>query len=502
MSIMEFIKDHQNIICLLVGTFFSIFSLGRFNITISIFIWPYCFLNYLHNNEKKLKPLLIVSGCLIGSNMLRWIGVSNVNILGDFIVGIILSIENIIPFIIDDLLYNKIDNKKMIFIFPLTISFIEFIFAYFPIANISIYSYGIRENLSFLQIISLFGPYFLSFVIALFATILDYTIRFYEINKINNFIFLYIAIVIIIYIYGFIYLIIPNGGETIKTVSALGMSQTLYDIGDESVQPLEDYLDYINKTMYKAHSINASLISYAEEAFYIEEESYDEIIENVQNFSKSYNINTVLALDVEFENDTNQNMAIFINNKGENLYTYSKHHLIPYVEKDYTEGDSDIKILNTNMGKVTVTICYDNDYPNFINSISKEHIDLLIDLSWDYPGMTEYHSNEARYRAIEGGFNLVKNTAHGNTIACDYKGNLLSTYFSKECEDYFVVSNINNHSVITLYSYIGCFFNYFYLVAIIGIIVWEVVKKRNEKMRTTLKVNRLTETNNEMDENI
>lgn len=498
-NLIEFIKVHQNLICLLVGTFFAIFSLGRFNISISIFIWPYCFLNYLHNNDKKLKPLLIVLSCLVISNMLRWIGASNVNIGLDFIVGIILSIENIIPFIIDDLLYNKINNKNMIFIFPLIVSLIEFIFSYFPVANINIYSYAIRENLSFLQILSLFGPYFLSFVISLFASILDYSVRFFSINKINNFIFLYVAIVLVIYLYGFIYLIIPNGGETIKAVSALGVSQTLYDIGKESLQPLSVYINYINKTMVKAHSINASLISYAEEGFCIEEDTYNEIIEAVQNFSILYNINTALTLDVEFNNKTNQNMAIFISNNGEVLYTYSKHHLIPYVEMDYTEGDSDIKILDTNMGKLTIVICYDIDFPNFINNISRKHIDLLLVLSWDYPGIAEYHSNEARYRAIEGGFNLIKNTAHGNTIVSDYKGNILSTYFSQECEDYFVISNINNHRVKALYSYIGFFFNYLYLIAIAAILVLEVIRKKSEQIETTEKVICLSENSYEED---
>ena len=196
---------------------------------------------------------------------------------------------------------------------------------------------------------------------------------------------------------------------------------------------------------------------------------------------------------MEFNNDTNQNMALYISNKGDILSIYSKHHLIPIVEKDYTKGVGDVKILDTDIGKLAFVICYDNDFPNFINSISRNHIDLLIDLSWDYPGIAEFHSNEARYRAIEGGFNLVKNTAHGITMSSSYKGVIISTYTSKECEDYFVVSNINNHGVRTVYSYIGIFCNYFYLLVIIILILHEKFSKNGSGLKKEKVINLKTE---------
>ena len=64
----------KKIVYLIFGFIFSITSIGRFNIPLSIFIWPYCFLVYLHQNNKKIFPLIIVSLCLIGSNMIRWLG--------------------------------------------------------------------------------------------------------------------------------------------------------------------------------------------------------------------------------------------------------------------------------------------------------------------------------------------------------------------------------------------------------------------------------------------
>ena len=58
------------------------------------------------------------------------------------------------------------------------------------------------------------------------------------------------------------------------------------------------------------------------------------------------------------------------------------------------------KTINTKYGKLSVVICYDINYPLFINSLSKKNIDILIVPSWDYPGVAEFQSMEARYKAI------------------------------------------------------------------------------------------------------
>ena len=87
MNIFEYIKG-KKIFYLILGFIFSIPSVGRFNIPLLIFIWTYCFLVYLHQNEKKLIPLFIVSACLIVSNMLRWLGIFYGTILYSIIGGV------------------------------------------------------------------------------------------------------------------------------------------------------------------------------------------------------------------------------------------------------------------------------------------------------------------------------------------------------------------------------------------------------------------------------
>jgi apolipoprotein N-acyltransferase len=292
----------------------------------------------------------------------------------------------------------------------------------------------------------------------------------------------YIIINIIIYLYGGIILIIPYNKDTFRAVSVRGVSQLDLVKNENYMMPLDSYYEYINDTLAKAKSINADFISYAEEAFSFEEENYDKFINKVLDMIKYYKIDTLLSLDIHYKKEeipNKRNMNMFIQSNGEIKYNYTKHNLIPIVEFEFIPSKEPFQVINTKYGKLSVVICYDINYPIFINSLSKKNIDILIVPSWDYPGVAEFQSKEARFKAIEGGFNLVKNTANGVVIASDYKGRILSYYSGEKCEDYFIVSELYKHGVKTLYSYIGKYFNYLYLIILIVIISSSGEKENN-----------------------
>ena len=480
-------SKNKNLLLLFLGIILSIFSIGKLNIPITIFIWPFCFLHYLHlNSSNKLVSLLKVYFCFLISNLLRWIGCSNKSLSYDFLAGFYFSINTFIPYSIDLFFYDKLPKWKNIFIFPLTVSFTEYILSFYSFSNNNLYAYSQLDNIPLLQIISLFGTFFLSFIITLFSSVLDYVLLIYKKeNKIPKCIYYYIIIIIIIYLYGGIILLEPYNKETMKAVSVMGVSQPYYVRHEKDILPLNKYYEYINNTMKKAKDINADFISYAERAFAVLEEDKNILLEKVINYVKKYNINTLLSLDLRYkmnEKRNKENMNIFINSKGNILYEYTKHNLIPFVEDDYIPSNKPLKVLDTDFGKMSTVICYDINYPMFINSLSRNHIDILIVPSWDYPGVAEFQSKEARYKAIEGGFNLIKNTANGVVIASDYKGRILSYYSGESCQDYFIVTELYKHGVKTLYSYIGKVFNWIYLVLLFGVVFYPQKKCLNDNI--------------------
>ena len=488
MKIFEYMIE-KKIVYLIFGFIFSITSIGRFNIPLSIFIWPYCFLVYLHQNNKKIFPLIIVSLCLIGSNMIRWLGYNKYSNLISIVMSIYLSFINIIPYIIDNIIYNKISKWASVFVFPLLVAFVEYAFEFSYISNNNVYAYALRNNLQMIQICSLFGCFFLSFIIALFASIADYSYFVYKKEKkISKLVYCYAIIILLISSFGSIRLLIPEKEERFNIAGVLGVSPCLYDEGKESMLPIDTFMDYIQKTIIKANKSEAKIIVYSEQAFGIYLSDRNDIINRTAKLAEKYNIFVLLTLDVEYGKNFNKNEAILISDKGKVLYNYEKKNLIPAIEAEYRNDMTEYKTFETDLGYLGIVICYDSEFPDYLNQLSRLGLDTLLVSSWDWDGITDFHSINLRIRAIENGFNTMKSTVNGITLSNDYKGRILSYYQPYRCQDHFVLSSVYKRGTKTLYSYIGKFFNYLYLVALIIVVIIGRCSMINENNKETNKL--------------
>ena len=152
------------------------------------------------------------------------------------------------------------------------------------------------------------------------------------------------------------------------------------------------------------------------------------------------------------------------------------------IEPEYHTNMTEFKIFDTELGSLGVVICYDIDYPDYLNQLSRLGLDTLLVPSWDWKAVTEFHSTELRFRAIENGFNTMKVTANGITLSTDYKGRFLSFLKGDKCEEFFVLTSLYKKGTKTLYSKIGGFFNYIYLVALIIFVIigrYQINKENN-----------------------
>ena len=273
--------------------------------------------------------------------------------------------------------------------------------------------------------------------------------------------------------FGSIRLLIPEKGERYNIAAALGAFPSLYLEGKVTAYSKElylEYLDHLQKTIIKANKSEAKLILYAEEAFYIEVADKQDIINKTVKLAEQYNIFVVLPILVKYDNYY-KNEAILISDKGNILYNYQKKNLIPIMESEFINDMTEYKTLDTDIGYLGLAICYDINFPDYLNQLSRLGLDTLLIPSWDWDGTTEFHSYNLRFRAIENGFNTMKSTAHGITLSNDYKGRILSYYRPNFCEDHFVLSSLYKRGTKTLYSYIGKFFNYIYLAALIFLVI-------------------------------
>ena len=143
---------------------------------------------------------------------------------------------------------------------------------------------------------------FLSFIIALFASILDYSYAVYKKEKkLTKFAYLYAIIIFLITCFGSIRLLFHDRRERFNVVSALGVSPRLYYEGKDPGLPVSEYIDYIQKTIMKANNTNAKLIVYSEDGFLVNATNRNEILNKTAKLAEKYNIFVVLTLDCKYE---------------------------------------------------------------------------------------------------------------------------------------------------------------------------------------------------------
>jgi len=117
--------------------------------------------------------------------------------------------------------------------------------------------------------------------------------------------------------------------------------------------------------------------------------------------------------------------------------------------------DGRIKSVETPYGRVAAVICFDMDFPGLLRQAGEPNIDLMLVPSNDWKEIDPWHSHMARFRAIEQGFNLVRHTSNGCSLAADYQGRVLNSMDHFTATDRVLVSHVPTEGVRTLYARIG-----------------------------------------------
>jgi apolipoprotein N-acyltransferase len=121
-------------------------------------------------------------------------------------------------------------------------------------------------------------------------------------------------------------------------------------------------------------------------------------------------------------------------------------------------GDGKLRELDTPYGRLSSIICFDADFPQLLAQAGTADTDLMLDPSNDWHAIDPWHTQMASFRAIEQGFNLIRQTSKGLSAAFDYQGRRLASMDDYHTTDYAMISEIPSKGVHTVYSRFGDWF--------------------------------------------
>lgn len=365
-------------------------------------------------------------------------------------------------------------------VFPCIFVFAEFLQTLGPLAfpwcRISIAQSFFLPSL---QSASLFGSYFITYVVILVNALIGYAIINQKFAKRS--VAIAVAVFGINVFYGTIRLSTFDYGADTFTAVALQGNLSSSEKWSGSVYDMVDiYLDLSDKALAEAKDRNfpqETVVLVPETAFpvaFTEKSAYSKII---SEYAKNNNINFVAGA-FSAVNKTSGNSLFVFDYNGNMLQPYTKRVLVPFGEyvpyrslftsivpslaeinmlsADLYAGEH-TAVFETNAGKLGSAICYESIFPNLCRKSVKDGAEVLLiatnDSWFGESAALKHHLAAARMRAVENGVPVIRAANTGISALINADGSYVERLGVSQRG--YVVNELAKASERTLYYYVG-----------------------------------------------
>lgn len=196
-----------------------------------------------------------------------------------------------------------------------------------------------------------------------------------------------------------------KSAESSKKVVRLGLVQWQmrpYENIDALLQQIEYFVDavsgYRSDFALFPEFFNAPLMAqynHMSEAAAIRElaQYTEEIVQKFSNLSISYNINIIAGSMPEIRENMLYNVGYLCKRDG-TIERYEKIHVTPDEAKVWgMQGGHELKVFDTDCGKIGILICYDSEFPELSRLLADEGMDILF-----VPFLTDTQNGYSRVR--------------------------------------------------------------------------------------------------------
>ena len=489
---MEKIEEKYPYFWLILGLILTLLSYGIFNTGICAWIFAIPLIRFINNRTKWSSIIMMLVGMIVVANITFFRLV-----LDDFHImnQVFCSLNGIrmwFPFFVY-FLCRYFGARKIIAYcaLPATVAVAEFFIDNPFISVMTSLSVSQFWNLGLMQVASITGVVGVSFIVTLFACIVNYI---WEEGLRKDTIINVIAyglVVVVITCIGMMNIEkITTTDQTVRVATSVENFNLL--TGDPSIMDqyegtdeekmFQANIDIITERARQAVQNGSTLLVFPEDAFVCPEAACEAFIGQVEGIAKENGINILLPVLrlPEEEGGKTKNTLNFINSQGEFLYTYLKNHLVPVVEEPETErGDGKTPVIEVDGVKYTFLICA--DYTSNKYAYNGREADIFINPSFDWKAFQYFTSYAIQARAIECGFSVLRNPVNGNIILYDVYGRPLHMQNVMNVHTGMIYLDIPKEGRQTIYGATGNWFPWICATYSVFAILSGFVLKKKEK---------------------
>jgi len=490
-------------IALCLGVVFMILGSAKWTILIGPWLGLLFFL-YFTRKVKLWKSILFGFGGLFVSGLIGVYEVFPAPVPILIIIIWIGSMKSILPFLIDRLTNAGKRGFLGTLIFPAAMVSLEY---FNTLDSGDVWSSLANTQYRFQalqQIASVFGIWGISFLVAWFASLVNWIVSLqWKWATIKTGVTIAASIYLLVILYGIIRMSQGdyNDNETVKiagiTMDNTNLMETMYSdefgktliIGAEIAQSapeaqeankamapfienpfaqkfensrkvMDANLDYLFQKTAEAADQGAKIVVWSEAIGFIINSQEDSIIQRAKILAREKDIYLFLSLGVLNPGPFNLDRLLLVNKtitvapQGEVVNEYLKSNIVPFAEQEYGSDDI-IPVIESSYGNLSPVICYDADFPHFLKQTGRKGTDILLVPSGDWKAIDPYHAYMAKIRGIENGMSIFRPVSRATSIATDPYGNLLGSMDFYSSEDKTLMARVPTQGINTIYNHIG-----------------------------------------------
>jgi len=474
-----------------------LFSNGRFTLFFAIWISTPMLL-YVARSFSVKKGFLIVWLLSTIASLIQFYTIVPLPIPFFIITMMVFGLVTTLPYWIDRLLLKNKDSFLHTLVFPVSWVLLQYIFLRFhPYGTWGHIDYTQQSQLVLLQSVAVFGLGYLTFLIGWFASVCNWLLaQKFQWKHIKRGVLIYSLVFGLTIAYGgYRLLVLKPTSKTIRIASisaleGLGIyDNNVFGLTEKGAETknkeyFQKRTSELNKSLLERSvreaKAGAKIVFWAEGNSYILKDDEQAFYKQVSSIAMVNNIYLGMGLAVvdETNNKPIENKFVLFNSEGKRVIDYWKVIPVPGAEAANAniKGDK-IQKTTTPYGTIAAAICFDMDFPWYLKQA--KGADIFLAPSNDWKAIDPVHTNMVRFRAIEQGFNLIRQTSNGLSAGIDYTGKVISEMDHFTSNDKVLITQLPTKGVTTIYAIIGDAFIYFSLLLFIAMLI--VYRKRQTK---------------------
>jgi len=455
-----------------------LFSYGANNIPIAAWLAPVFLLRFVRRQKVSI-GLPVAYGLLIATMAFYFRGMVPIPGPGYYVFLVLWGIPMTLPYLLDRLVAPRLAGLTASLVFPTAWVVTEYVGEHGPYGSWGAVAYSQYGNLPLLQILSVTGLWGITFLIGWFAAVCNWV---WEeglgSQQARTGAWLCAGTMATVMLLGGARLaLFPPSSQSVR-VASLSKMKVQPEPSDAAWQHLladQATAAEIENVRAGTNAVSNDLLARAEReaqagakiVFWAEgnapvlKEDEPALIARGRELAAKYQIYLGMALATwhRGERPPLENKFVLIKPDGAAAWQYHKTRPVPGPEAAMQiRGDGKLRELDTPYGRLSSVICFDADFPQLLTQAGALGADVLLDPSGDWRAIDPWHTQMASLRAIEQGFNLIRQTSHGLSAAFDYQGRRLAAMDHFQSTDYVMISEVPTRGVRTIYSRLGDWF--------------------------------------------